>query len=330
MRAGVGRSGVRPFVFGRRSLYSIPMDRIAIGVDFGGTKIEAAALDRSGAPVIRRRARTPSTYDEALTTVRDLVLSIEAETHSVDRIGVGAPGSISPKTGLLRNSNTHYMNGRAFASDLSRELGKAVRTSNDANCLALSEAIDGAGAGARVVFAVIIGTCCGGGLVVDGRLIEGANGVGGEWGHNPLPWPGELEVRHAPRCWCGQPGCLETWISGSGLRRDFREVTGLDRTGEEIVAASRNGDTASIAALDRYIERLGRALASVINLVDPDVIVLGGGMSNVDEIYSRVPDRIRERVFSDVWNVPIRQARWGDSSGVRGAARLWDEPILQP
>ena len=302
---------------------------VAIGVDFGGTKIEAAALDSSGAPLARRRVPTPRSYDEALIAVRDLVTSVEADTAVVDRIGVGAPGSISPQTGLLRNSNTLYLNGRSFGADLSRVLGKAVRTSNDANCLALSEAADGAGAGARIVFAVIIGTGCGGGLVVDGRLIEGAHGVGGEWGHNPLPWPKEAEVREALRCWCGQSGCLETWISGTGLQDDFRRVEGRELSGEAIVAAAQRGEAAALAALDRYVDRLGRALASVVNLVDPDVIVLGGGLSNVSEIIERTPAAVRSRVFSDVWDAPIRRAQWGDSSGVRGAARLWDESIAQ-
>jgi len=303
---------------------------LSIGIDFGGTKIEAAVLDAGGTPVIRRRVPTPADYDSALLAIRELVVAIESETRVVERIGVGAPGSLSPRTGLLRNSNTLYLNGRAFATDLERVLGKAVRMSNDANCLALSEASDGAAAGAGVVFAVILGTGCGGGLVVDGRLLVGANGIGGEWGHNPLPWPDESEVRDAPRCWCGQPSCLETWVSGSGLQRDFFVATGRRASGEDIVAAARAGETDAVAALARYVDRLGRALASVVNLVDPDVIVLGGGLSNVDEIREQVPAVVRRYAFTDVWESPIRRARWGDSSGVRGAARLWDEAIDQP
>jgi fructokinase len=303
---------------------------LSIGIDFGGTKIEAAALDASGIPVVRRRVATPDNYAAALLAVQELVRTLETETGvTVSRIGVGAPGSVSPRTGLLRNANTQYLNGQLFGEDLARTLGKAVRTSNDANCLALSEASDGAAAGARVVFAAILGTGCGGGLVVDGRLIDGANGIGGEWGHNPLPWPDEQELREAPRCWCGQRGCLENWISGSGLQRDFFVTDGKTASGEEIVAAARAGDPASTAALERYINRLGRALASVINLVDPDVIVLGGGMSNVDEIFEILPTRVRPYVFSDIWESPIRRARWGDSSGVRGAARLWDESLRE-
>jgi fructokinase len=258
-----------------------------------------------------------------LLAVRELVAAVEAETATVSCIGVGGPGSFSPRSGLLRNANTQYLNGRPFAVDLERTLGKRVRYSNDANCLALSEAIDGAGAGAAVVFAVIIGTGCGGGIVVDGRLLEGANGIGGEWGHNPLPWPTETEVREAVTCWCGQRGCQETWISGSGLQRDFAAATGIQVTGEQIVAAARAGERPAVAALERYLDRLARALACVVNLLDPDVVVLGGGMSNVSELYARLPSLIRRHVFADAWNTPILQAKWGDSSGVRGAARLW-------
>ena len=294
-----------------------------VGVDFGGTKIEAAALDTAGTPILRKRLPTPGDYASALAAVGDLVQAIETETVVVDRIGVGAPGSISPKTGLLRNSNTIYLNGKPFAQDLERSLGKRVRLGNDANCLALSEAVDGAAAGAPIVFAAILGTGCGGGLVVDGKLIHGANGIAGEWGHNPLPWPSAEEVRHAPRCWCGQPGCQEAWISGSGLRRDYFEVTGVSATGEEIVAASRRGEPLAAAALSRYTDRLARSLAAVVNLVDPDAIVLGGGMANVHELYEALPALVRRHVFSDAWATRIVPARWGDSSGVRGAARLW-------
>jgi fructokinase len=293
-----------------------------IGIDFGGTKIEAAALDDAGKPLVRIRAATPSTYDEALATVRDLVARVEAETATVDRIGVGAPGSISPKTGLFRNANTTYLNGRRFGVDLEQTLGKAVRVSNDANCLAVSEAIDGAAAGAHVVFAVIIGTGCGGGMAVDGKLIEGAHGIAGEWGHNPLPWLVGDEV-DGPVCWCGRKNCLETWISGTGFRRDFRQRGGADLSGQQIIAAARTGDAIASAALDAYLDRLARALASIANVIDPDVFVFGGGMANVAEIYERVPSLVRHYVFSDTWEAPLRLARWGDSSGIRGAARLW-------
>ena len=296
---------------------------IRVGVDFGGTKIEVAALDEAGTPIVRKRLPTPGDYDSALHSVRDLVRSIENETAEVDRLGVGAPGSISPKTGLLRNSNTIYLNGKPFAEDLERTLGKRVRLSNDANCLALSEAVDGAAAGAQSVFAVIIGTGCGGGLVIDGKLIHGANGIAGEWGHNPLPWPSVEEVKGAPRCWCGQIGCQELWISGSGLQRDYFEATGIRATGEAIITASRRGERDAVAAFERYAERLARSLASIVNLVDPEVIVLGGGMANVTELYALLPSLMRRHVFSDAFATRILQARWGDSSGVRGAARLW-------
>ncbi|NBO73121.1 MAG: ROK family protein [Gammaproteobacteria bacterium] len=274
-----------------------------IGIDFGGTKIEVAALDTQGVPILRRRRATPTDYASALVAIRELVTEVESQTAAVHQIGVGGPGSISPRTGLLRNSNTLYLNGRSFVRDLEQVLGKAVRYSNDANCLALSEAVDGAAAGARVVFAVIIGTGCGGGIAVDGQLIEGANGIGGEWGHNPLPWLQEAELRESASCWCGQRGCLETWISGSGLQRDFLATTGAALTGEEIMAAARRGELAAVA----------------------QVIVLGGGMSNVDELYERLPKLILRHVFSDVWGSKLVPAKWGDSSGVRGAARLWQQ-----
>lgn len=302
---------------------------VTIGVDFGGTKIEAAALDASGTPVVRKRIPTPSHYDAALIAVRDLVEAVEIETAAVDRVGIGAPGSISPKTGLLRNSNTIYLNGRSFTQDLERALGKRVRISNDANCLALSEAVDGAASDARSVFAAILGTGCGGGLVMNGQLIHGANGIAGEWGHNPLPWPSMDEIRQAPSCWCGQTGCQETWISGSGLRRDYFEASGMRATGEEIVAASRCGEVRAAAALERYCDRLARALAAIVNVFDPEAIVLGGGMANVDELYEALPRLIRRYVFSDAWSARIVRAKWGDSSGVRGAARLWSQDQRQ-
>lgn len=305
------------------SLESDPKVPPLIGVDFGGTKIEVAALDAQGTPVVRRRVATPSDYPSALSVVRELVTEVELQTAPVRQIGVGGPGSFSPRTGLLRNSNTRYLNGRPFVKDLEQILGKAVRYSNDANCLALSEVVDGAAAGARVVFAVIIGTGCGGGIVVDGELLEGASGIGGEWGHNPLPWLQESELRESADCWCGQRGCLETWISGSGLQRDFLTATGVALTGEDIMTAARRGDLAAVAAFDRYVDRFARALASVINLIDPHVIVLGGGMANVGELYERLPPLIRRHVFSDVWDSRVVPAKWGDSSGVRGAARLW-------
>jgi fructokinase len=295
---------------------------IQIGVDFGGTKVEAAALDSAGVVVAKARVPNPGDYDKALIAVRDLVGGLEQQLGVRATLGVGAPGSISPTTGMMRNANSLYLNGRRFREDLSETIGRPVRLANDANCLALSEAVDGAAAGAKVAFAIILGTGCGGGLVVDGRLIEGVNGIAGEWGHIPLPWP-EDDERVGPRCWCGQSGCLEMWVSGTGLQRDFQASTGLSRTGEEIIALRAAGDVHAVAAFERLMDRLGRAVAVLCNIVDPDAIVIGGGLSNVPEIHQRLPDLVARRVFSDRWSARIKPARWGDASGVRGAARLW-------
>jgi fructokinase len=295
---------------------------IRIGVDFGGSKIEAAAVDVEGRFQARVRAPNPRVYGDALLVVADLVAEAERQAGAVGSVGVGMPGSMSPRTGLVRNANSTWLNGRPFSIDLERVLGRPVRTANDANCLALSEATDGAGAGASVVFAMILGTGCGGGLVCGGRLIEGRNGVAGECGHVPLPWPTEAETP-APACWCGQTGCLELYISGAGLEVDHQRRSGRRLSAQGVVGAARAGDDAAVAALEAYIDRLGRALALVVNLIDPDVIVLGGGMSNTAELYERAPAVIAGRVFSDVFTTPIRPPMHGDSSGVRGAAWLW-------
>lgn len=295
---------------------------VQIGIDFGGTKIEAAALDDRGQFLRRLRVPNPGDYDRAIRDVRDLVLAVEAEAGGQGTVGIGTPGSISPRTGLMRNANSLYLNGRTFREDLETAMGRPVRMANDANCLALSEAVDGAAAGARSAFAIIIGTGCGGGLVIDGRIVEGANGIAGEWGHVPLPWPTGVEVP-GPACWCGQHGCLESWVSGTGFRRDHQSVTGQMLDGAAIIAAARAGDEDASATLDRYVDRLGRALALIANLIDPDCFVMGGGMSNVTEIYDRLPAVVRSHTFSDGWDAKIVQAVWGDSSGVRGAARLW-------
>ena len=296
---------------------------LRIGVDFGGTKIEAAALGEDGDFLARQRVPNPRTYGEALTAVRNLVLQIEEQAGGRGRLGVGSPGSPSPRSGVIRNANSTWLNGRPFREDLQRVLDRPVRLANDANCLAVSEAADGAAAGDRIVFGVIIGTGCGGGLVVNGRLIEGANGIAGEWGHVPLPWASASESP-GPACWCGQRGCLETWLSGTGLARDYAETTGRRLISEEIIAAARAGEPEASTTFDLYIDRLGRALAMLCNLFDPDAIVFGGGLSNVQEIYARLPTVIARYVFSDVWEAKLTPARWGDSSGVRGAARLWD------
>jgi fructokinase len=295
---------------------------IQIGIDFGGSKIEAAALDASGAFLERIRTPNPGSYDAAIRAVRELVERVEQAAQARGTVGVGTPGSVSPTTGVMRNANSVYLNGRRFGEDLSLALGREIRLANDANCLALSEAADGAAAGARVAFAIVAGTGCGGGLVVDGSLVQGHNGIAGEWGHMPLPWPAP-EESPGPKCWCGQHGCLENWVSGTGLQRDYAEHASPGLLAEEVVERFRGGEPQATAAFERYVDRMGRAIAVVCNLVDPEVIVLGGGMSNVTELYDQLPDIVARRVFSDRWSGRIARAKWGDSSGVRGAARLW-------
>jgi fructokinase len=296
---------------------------IRIGVDFGGTKIEAAALDPSGAFLSRVREPNPGNYRQAIDCVVDLVGQAGHEAGVAGaNVGVGMPGSISPKTGLVRNANSVWLNGTAFDKDLAKALGRSIRVENDANCFALSEAVDGAAAGARVVFGAILGTGCGGGVVVDGRTVEGRNRIGGEWGHTPLPWPSG-EERGAHRCWCGRIDCLETWISGTAFSADYAHAAGVRLSGERIMALARSGDEQASAAFDRYIDRLGRAFAVICDILDPDVIVCGGGMSNTAEIYDGVSAIIAGRVFSESFTTPVLEAKHGDSSGVRGAAWLW-------
>lgn len=298
---------------------------IRVGVDFGGSKIEAAALDPEGNFLARRRIANPGAYDAAIAATIGLIGEVEHLAGGKGTVGVGAPGSISPATGLMRNANSTWLNGRRFQDDLMTALGRPVRLANDANCLALSEAADGAAQDARVAFAVILGTGCGGGLAVEGRLVEGASGVAGEWGHASLPWP-QPEETPGSKCWCGRHGCLETWISGRGLERDHAHGGGKPLSAEAIVAAARAGDPAAAASFDRYLGRLGRGLAMICNVLDPDVFVFGGGMSKAQEICERLPARIAPFVFADHWIGRLAPARWGDASGVRGAARLWDEP----
>ena len=292
-----------------------------IGIDLGGTKTEIVALDEAGTMRLRRRAATPGDYDGILRLIAELVAGAEAALGaSGATVGLGIPGSLSPATGLVRNANTQCLNGRPLDRDLEARLGRPVRLSNDANCLALSEAADGAGAGHGVVFAVILGTGVGGGVVVDGRLIEGRNRVGGEWGHTPLPWA-RPEEYPGPRCWCGLRGCLETWLCGPALAADWKGAGHRDASG---IADAAAGDEAARMALERYADRLARALAAVTNLIDPDAIVLGGGLSNLEYLYAEVPRRMARHVFGDVAEVRLVRAQHGDSSGVFGAARLWD------
>lgn len=298
---------------------------IQIGIDFGGTKIEAAALAEDGRFLARRRTPNPGSYHASIEVVSELVKQIEGDIGAQGTVGIGMPGSVAPRTNVLRNANTVWLNGRNFRADVEQVLQRTVRLANDANCLALSEAVDGAAAGARTVFAVIIGTGCGGGLVIDGRLVEGANGIGGEWGHMPLPWAAGDELP-GPECWCGRRSCIETWVSGTGMARDHAIRTSQQLTAESIIARAREGDEEAIVTLNRYIDRLARALAVICDIVDPDTFVFGGGLSNVQEIYARLPAAIAPHVFTDTWTAKLVPAVWGDSSGVRGAARLWNQP----
>jgi fructokinase len=294
-----------------------------IGVDLGGTKIEGVVLSDGGALVARRRVATPrGDYEATLAAVARLVLDLEREAGGRGSVGVGMPGAISPATGVVKNANSVWLNGRALAEDLERALPRPLRFANDANCFALSEAKGGAAAGARAVFGVIVGTGVGGGLVIDGRVWTGPNAIAGEWGHNPLPWPAAGEWP-GPPCYCGKTGCIETFLSGPGLARDHGQATGEATDAAAIAARAHAGDAAAVATLDRYEDRLARALAAVINVVDPDVIVLGGGMSNVRRLYDGVPRRWTRYVFSDRVDTRLLPPAHGDASGARGAAWLW-------
>jgi fructokinase len=292
-----------------------------IGIDLGGTKIEVVALDRAGTVRLRRRVPTPGDYAGGIAAIAGLVEGAEAELGAPGSLGIGIPGSENPETRLIRGANSLWLNGKPLAADLRKRLGRAVRVSNDANCLAMSEAADGAAAGFGSVFAVIIGTGCGGGLVINGRIVEGRNRVAGEWGHTPLPWMSR-EEHPGPRCWCGQFGCLETFLSGPALAADADGPGARDASG--LPARAAGGDARAQAALDRHADRLARALAAIVNIVDPDAIVLGGGLSNMDHLYAAVPRLMPRHVFSDAFTTPLLKARHGDSSGVFGAARLWD------
>lgn len=294
-----------------------------VGIDLGGTKIEAIVLADDGRILARRRVPAPrGDYQATVIALRDLSAAVESEAGGTAPIGVGIPGTISPATGLIKNANSTWLIGHPLDRDLTEATGRPVRLANDANCFALSEASDGAAAGYGVVFGAILGTGCGSGIVVDGRVISGPNAVAGEWGHNPLPWrqPDELP---GPQCYCGKWGCQETFLSGTGLELDFNTVTGRGLKGSEIVAASEAGDAQAEAALQRYEHRLARGLATIINLLDPDVIVLGGGLSNLQRLYTNVPRLWGAFAFSDVVTTPLVKNMHGDSSGVRGAAWLW-------
>lgn len=297
-----------------------------IGVDFGGTKIEAVALSPAGETLARKRVPTPrDDYAASIAAVAGLVADMEAATGARGSVGIGIPGAISADTGLVKNANSTWIIGRPLASDLEAALGRPMRLENDANCLAVSEATDGAGAGAHVVWAVILGTGVGSGIAIGGRALSGRNRIAGEWGHNPLPWP-QADELPGPPCYCGDNGCIETFLSGPGFAADYRRRTGASARAEEIMAAVRAGDAAARESFERYLDRLARGIAHVVNILDPDAVVLGGGMSDIAELYPALPERVAPHVFSDSFTTPILKNRHGSASGVRGAAWLWNDP----
>lgn len=296
---------------------------LQLGIDLGGTKIEIIALDDSGREQLRQRIATPQgDYQGTLEAIAGLVRHVELTLGQTGTVGIGTPGAISRATGRLKNSNSVILNGQPVQQDLQRLLDRPVRIANDANCFALSEATDGAGAGAAVVFGVIIGTGTGAGVVVNGHVLTGPNAIAGEWGHNPLPWPQHDELP-GPACYCGKRGCIETFLSGPGMARDHLHHTGQMLDASVIVQQAEQGDPDCLATLERYEERLARSLAHVINILDPDVIVLGGGMSNIRRLYQTVPQYWGQYVFSDRVDTRLAANQHGDSSGVRGAAWLW-------
>jgi fructokinase len=295
-----------------------------IGIDLGGTKIEIITLDEAGRELARRRVATPQNdYTATLDAIVQLVREVESETGRMGTVGIGTPGAISRATGKLKNSNSVCLNGQPILDDLERLLERTLRIENDANCFALSEAVDGAGQGASVVFGVIIGTGTGAGIVVNGRALTGPNAIAGEWGHNPLPWPQAHELPGGA-CYCGKNGCIETWLSGPGMARRHEERSGERLDAQEIVARAAGGDAQCERSMGDYEDRLARSLAHVINILDPEVIVLGGGMSNITRLYQNVPRLWGRHVFSDRVDTRLVPNAHGDSSGVRGAAWLWD------
>ena len=298
---------------------------IRIGIDLGGTKIEAIAVGCAGTIVERLRVPAPQTYQGCLEAIAGLVNALERENGGASPVGIGHPGSISPATGLMRNANSTWLNGHPFASDVEAALGRPVRLANDADCFTLSEAVDGAGQGAGIVFGIILGTGVGGGIAIDGKLLRGAQGIAGEWGHNPLPWQNESDLPPPP-CWCGQSSCHETWLSGPGLARDHASRHGGNLDAAEIFVAAEAGDTAARHSVDLHSDRLARGIASVLNIIDADIVVLGGGVSNAPGLADRVTARLPGFLFSDTVRTRILTHHHGDSSGVRGAAWLWPAP----
>jgi fructokinase len=299
---------------------------VRIGIDLGGSKLAGVVLAPGGRCIFEHRSPAPRhDYAATLAAVGDMVDRLEAQADAKGTIGIGIPGSLSPKAGLVQNANSTWLNGRPFGSDVEARLGRPVRLANDANCFALSEAVDGAGAGARSVFGVILGTGCGGGLVFDGAVIDGPRGIGGEWGHNPLPRP-QADEYPGPVCWCGRAGCMETWVSGPGLEADHAKATGERLAADQVAARAAAGDAAARASLDRHARRLARGLASVVNVFDPEVIVLGGGLSKLGHLYDVLPALTAPHIFADTAQVIVKPPRWGDAGGVRGAAWLWGRP----
>ncbi|POP46713.1 fructokinase [Superficieibacter electus] len=299
-----------------------------IGIDLGGTKTEVIALGDDGQQLYRHRLPTPANdYAQTIETIATLVALAEKNTGEQGSVGIGIPGSISPFSRVVKNANSTWLNGQPFDKDLSARLERDVRIANDANCLAVSEAVDGAAAGAQTVFAVIVGTGCGAGVALNGRAHIGGNGTAGEWGHNPLPWMDDDELRYRAEvpCYCGKQGCIETFISGTGFATDYQRLSGRSLKGNEIMRLVDEQDPLAELALGRYELRLAKSLSHVINVLDPDVIVLGGGMSNVDRLYKTVPQLIKNWVFGGECETPVRKAAHGDSSGVRGAAWLWPQ-----
>jgi fructokinase len=294
-----------------------------IGIDLGGTKIEAIGLEADTLLAVRRRVATPRNYAGAIDAITALVAEIEREARRPGSVGVGIPGVVSHATGQVKNANSTWLNGRPLQADLENRLSRPVRVANDANCFTLSEAIDGAGRGHETVFGVILGTGVGGGIAISQRIHEGPNQIAGEWGHNPLPWMTDEERSTAPACYCGTSGCVETFLSGPGFERDYALLSGRRETSHDIVRAAAGGDAHAMDALRRYEDRLARALAGVINLLDPEAIVLGGGMSNLPDLPAAVTALLPRYVFSDQVLTPVLLNRHGDSSGVRGAAWLW-------
>lgn len=296
-----------------------------IGIDLGGTKIAGIVLGPDGGAVCRSRIDAPrGDYAETVMSVRALVAELEAKAEAEGSVGIGIPGSVSPATGLIQNANSTWLNGRPFKQDIESALSRPVRLANDANCFALSEAVDGAGRGAAAVFGVILGTGCGGGLVLNGTIIDGPRGIGGEWGHNPLPWP-EPDETPGPQCWCGRAGCIETWVSGPGLSADHARRYGETLSAQDIARRAASGNETAVLSLRRHASRLARGLAAVVNVFDPDRVILGGGLSGMGHLYEQLPGLIAPYIFSDSRDVRVLPPAHGPDSGVRGAAWLWDE-----